>query len=420
MSNSIYDENFKENLSEDKLENLPEKTYPEEKKKRSYLKWFLAFLVVFSLGGLFSYKFLGGTAPKTKGIVYNEKETANIEAVEKTKNAVVSVVGYSRKQANSPALRNFRNNRDSESAQTKDGMRPVGNGSGVIYKKDGSSAYIVTNNHVIDSVEKVEIILSDGQNVEAELLGRDVWTDLAVLKIDSSKVSSVMEFSDSDRTIVGQDALAIGSPLGLSLSNSVTKGIVSAVDRQIPIDIDEDGAHDWYQTVIQTDAAINPGNSGGALINSSGQLIGINQLKISNLSLSVTAEGIGFVIPANEVKLITEQLEKNQSVKRPALGLQLVSISTLNRDAIKNELKYDPNKKGVIVRGIEKSSAAEKAGLKELDIIVKINDLNIDSVANVRKYLFEKTKIGDSITITYYREGRENTTQLVLGELKNN
>lgn len=419
MTNLNEEKVFHDNTKEEKfIEYTEENFYNRRERKSSIFKWLLIFLVAFTLGGLFAYKFVGSMVPKSKGIVYNEKETANIEAVEKTKNSVVSVVGYSSKTTNNPLLRNFRN-QNSDSAQTKDGMRPVANGSGVIYKKEFNNAYVVTNNHVIDSVEKVEIILSNGTSVPAQIVGKDVWTDLAVLKIDSDKVSSVMEFSDSDKAIVGQDALAIGSPLGLSLSNTVTKGIVSAVDRQIPIDVDEDGSHDWYQTVIQTDAAINPGNSGGALINSSGQLIGINQLKISNLSMSVTAEGIGFVIPANEVKLITNQLEKNGSVKRPALGLQLVSISSLNTEAIKNELKYDPNKKGVIVRGVEKSSAAERAGLKELDIIVKINDIDIDSVASVRKYLFEKTKVGDSINLTFYRDGKENIVQLVLGELKN-
>lgn len=385
------------------------------KKKSSVLKFVLLFLAAFSLGGLFSYKFASTKMPTTK-FVATEKEAANINAAAIAKESVVSVVGYSN---NSTSLQSrlFGNSTD-ETRQTKDGMRAVANGSGVIYKKNLGSAYIVTNNHVIDSVEKIEVILSDGTTVDASVVGKDLWTDLAVLKISSDKVKSVMEFSDSDKVVVGQDSLAIGSPLGTSLSNTVTKGIISATERQVPMDIDEDGAPDWYQTVIQTDTAINPGNSGGALVNSSGQLIGINQLKVSNLSSSVTAEGIGFVIPANEVKMITEQLEKDGTIKRPALGIQLVSVSSLNSETVKSELNYDFTRQGAVIRSIEKDSAAEKAGLKEKDVIVKLNGVEIKTVAEIRKYLFEKTKVGEVIDITYYRNGREEVAKLTLGELK--
>lgn len=386
-------------------------------KKKNLLKWPLLLLVVFSLGGLTSYKFMENKIKKTASPLFaSSEEVANINAAAIAKDSVVSVVGYS--DVSTTLQARLFGNSNVDSSKTKDGMRAVANGSGVIYKKNLGSAYIVTNNHVIDGVKKIEIILSDGSNIEAEIVGKDLWTDLAVLKISSANVKSVMEFADSDKVVVGQDSLAIGSPLGATLSNTVTKGIISATERQVPMDIDSDGTSDWYQTVIQTDTAINPGNSGGALINSSGQLIGINQLKISNVTSSVSAEGIGFVIPSNEVKLITEQLEKNGSVKRPALGLQLISLSTLNSQTVKEELNYDASKQGVIVRNVEKDSAAERAGLKEMDIITKINNTEIKSVAELRKYLFEKTKVGDTVNLSYYRNGNENSIQLVLGELK--
>ncbi|MBF0709806.1 MULTISPECIES: S1C family serine protease [unclassified Gemella] len=386
-------------------------------KKKNLLKWPLLLLVVFSLGGLTSYKFMENKIKKTASPLFaSSEEVANINAAAIAKDSVVSVVGYS--DVSTTLQARLFGNSNVDSSKIKDGMRAVANGSGVIYKKNLGSAYIVTNNHVIDGVKKIEIILSDGSNIEAEIVGKDLWTDLAVLKISSANVKSVMEFADSDKVVVGQDSLAIGSPLGATLSNTVTKGIISATERQVPMDIDSDGTSDWYQTVIQTDTAINPGNSGGALINSSGQLIGINQLKISNVTSSVSAEGIGFVIPSNEVKLITEQLEKNGSVKRPALGLQLISLSTLNSQTVKEELNYDASKQGVIVRNVEKDSAAERAGLKEMDIITKINNTEIKSVAELRKYLFEKTKVGDTVNLSYYRNGNENSIQLVLGELK--
>lgn len=399
----------------DNVEKIEPIAYP--RKKSSVFKYVIFGLAAFSLGGLTTYTVWNSKiqAPYTS-LVSSTAETANINAAAIAKDSVVSVVGYS-KSTNNLQSRLFRNP-TSEESQTKDGMRAVANGSGVIYKKEWGSAYIVTNNHVIDGIEKIEIILSDGTNAEAKVIGKDLWTDLAVLKISDDNVKSVMEFSDSDKVVVGQDSLAIGSPLGTTLSNTVTKGIISATERQVPMDIDNDGTPDWYQTVIQTDTAINPGNSGGALVNSAGQLIGINQLKVSNVSLSVSAEGIGFVIPANEVKIITDQLEKNGSVNRPALGIQLVSVSSLNPDTIKAELDYDAAKQGAIIRAVENGSAAQKAGLKEKDIIVKINDVDIKTVAEVRKYLFEKTKIGDSVNVTYVREGRQENTKLVLGELK--
>ena len=156
----------------------------------------------------------------------------------------------------------------SRSGNDSGDLKAASSGSGVIYKKVGNAAYVVTNNHVVNGAKKLSVILSDGTNVNAEVVGTDVWTDLAVLKISGDNVTTTMDFADSDKIAVGETAFAIGSPLDVNLSNTVTKGIVSAVNRQIPMDVDGDGKNDWNQTVIQTDAAINPGNSGGALINS--------------------------------------------------------------------------------------------------------------------------------------------------------
>lgn len=188
------------------------------------------------------------------------------------------------------------------------------------------------------------------------------------------------------------------------------------MNRQIPMDIDGDGVNDWNQTVIQTDAAINPGNSGGALINNEGKLIGINESKIAKASNNVSAEGIGFGIPSNEVKLITEQLEKSGKVMRPALGVQLVSVNTLDSDTVQSQLNFN-GKQGVVIRSVESNTPAAQAGLEKYDIITKINGQEIKDVASVRKYLFEKTKIGDTIKVTYYRDGKERTANVVVQAL---
>lgn len=402
--------------SEDDEEINQENIENKNKNNNHYLKLFLTILISFVLGGVSVFGLqsaigsLGNINSSKVTVTKEEKDNQEItiNAVSKAKDAVVSVVNYQKTTTNK-SLNLFNNNEE---------LKVASNGSGVIYKKDSSGAYIVTNEHVITGAEKINVVLSDGTVLDAELIGKDVWTDLAVLKVKSENINVIMDFANSDEIAVGETALAIGSPLGVSLSNSVTKGIVSAVDRQIPIDIDKDGVYDWYQTVLQTDAAINPGNSGGALINHNGELIGINELKITNANESTSAEGIGFVIPSNEVKIITEQLEKTGSVARAALGVQLVSVSSLNNELLKSTLNYK-DKQGVVIKSVEAGSAAQKANLQEYDIITKLNDTKIEGVADLRKYLFEKTKIGDKVTITYIRDGKEYTTDLVLGQLGN-
>lgn len=412
-NNNIEETILEENKTSETIPVI-ERVYVKD--KPNYLKWCLTIATAFALGGLSVFSMQRFT-PSFQSVVKStvapnsseeEQEEIRINAISKAKDSVVSVVGYTNK--NNTQLSNILSGSNGS-------LQASSSGSGIIYRKDNKTSYIVTNQHVISGADKLDVILSNGTVTTAELVGSDIWTDLAVLKISSEHVTTVMDFADSDKTAVGQTAIAIGSPLGVSLANTVTKGIVSAIERQIPMDIDRDGTYDWYQTVMQTDAAINSGNSGGALINSSGQLLGVNQLKISHSTNATAAEGIGFVIPSNEVKLIIGQLETNGKVDRPALGVQLVDVSSLNSQQLEETLKYPNNKKGVVIKQVEDLSAAQKAGLKANDIIIKINDTNIEGVASLRKYIFEKTKIGDTIHITYYRDGKEYTVELTLGQL---
>lgn len=386
--------------------------------KSDYGKLFLTVFAAFALGATSVFgaqavmgtgKALNSSVTATKEDKDNEQITVN--AISKAKDAVVSIVNYQSNSSNT--LESILGGNSSKSGNDSGDLRAASSGSGVIYKKVGNTAYVVTNNHVVNGAKKLSVILSDGTNVNAEVVGTDVWTDLAVLKISGNNVTTTMDFADSDKIAVGETAFAIGSPLDVNLSNTVTKGIVSAVNRQIPMDVDGDGKNDWNQTVIQTDAAINPGNSGGALINSEGKLIGINESKIAKATSNVSAEGIGFGIPSNEVKLITEQLEQSGRVIRPALGVQLVSVNTVDSDTVKSQLNYE-GKQGVVVRYVENGTPAAQAGLEKYDIITKLNGEEVKDVAAVRKYLFEKTKIGDTVKITYYRNGKENTTNVVV------
>src|SRR5690606_35813821 len=197
-----------------------------------------------------------------------------------------------------------------------------GYGSGVIFKKDENYAYIITNNHVIEGAHEVEVSLYDGERTKAEVVGTDALTDLAVLTIDAELADKVAPFGDSSLLRPGDEVIAIGNPLGLEFSRTVTQGIISAVDRNITVST---SAGEWELTVLQTDAAINPGTSGGALINSRGEVIGINSLKISKEGV----EGLGFAIPSNDVVPIAQELIEHGEVKRPYLGVLLADLTDI-------------------------------------------------------------------------------------------
>jgi serine protease Do len=289
----------------------------------------------------------------------------------------------------------------------------AGTGSGVIYKKEGNKAYIVTNHHVVEGASRVEVSLSDGTKVPARLLGSDVWTDLAVLEIDAKHVTKVAEFGNSDVIKVGEPVIAVGNPLGLQFAGSVTQGIISGVNRTIPIDIDRDGIPDWHAEVLQTDAAINPGNSGGALVNIEGQVIGINSMKIAQEAV----EGIGLSIPINYAKPVIADLEKFGQVRRPYMGVELRSLSDIPAYHWQQTLHLPANvKEGVAILQVVPGSPAAQAGLREFDVIVELDDEKIDDVIALRKHLYNRKQIGDTMKVTFYRDGKKQTVTLKLAK----
>jgi serine protease Do len=287
----------------------------------------------------------------------------------------------------------------------------AGTGSGVIYKKAGNKAYVVTNHHVVEGAASLEVSLDDGTKIIAKLLGSDIWTDLAVLEIDASKIKKVAEFGNSDSLKLGEPVIAIGNPLGATFSGSVTQGIISGLKRTIPVDINQDGVVDWQSEVLQTDAAINPGNSGGALINMEGQVIGINSMKISQEAV----EGIGLSIPINSAKPIIDDLEQFGVVKRPYMGVDLKSISEIPAYYQEQTLKLprDVNY-GVALRQVMPNSPASDAGLQELDVIVEMDGEKINDVIDLRKHLYQKKKIGEKLKVKFYRAGKLKETTLTL------
>ncbi|WP_026580865.1 S1C family serine protease [Bacillus sp. J33] len=312
------------------------------------------------------------------------------DTIEQASKAIVGVVNM--QQQNNPF------GQSGESAES-------GTGSGVIFKKTNDTAYIVTNNHVIQNASEIQVTLHDGEKVTAELAGTDALTDIAVLKITGDVSASVMEFGDSSKLRAGDQVLAIGNPLGLDLSRTVTQGIVSAVDRSIEVST---SAGEWNLNVIQTDAAINPGNSGGALINTAGQLVGINSLKIAENGV----EGLGFAIPSNEVKALVNQLIENGQVVRPYLGVGLASFDEVPPQYLRNLPEGVTS--GAIVANIDPDSAAGKAGLQVEDILISIGGKEIKNSGDLRKHLYSDFSIGDKVKIKFYREGELKTAEVTL------
>ncbi|MEE6673843.1 trypsin-like peptidase domain-containing protein [Pediococcus acidilactici] len=365
------------------------------------------------------------TAVPTGSNKSGETQTSNVKvnvsnqsskAFSTVKDSVVSVINLQKENNNDPD--NILNSifGDSESSSSKksssDKLQTASEGSGVIYKKSGDAAYIVTNNHVVSGSNSLEVIMSNGKKLPAKIVGTDSVTDLAVLKINSAPVTTVASFGDSDNIKVGETALAIGSPLGSEYATSLTQGIISAKKRTIEIS-NSNGQGTGEATVIQTDAAINAGNSGGPLINLAGQVIGINSMKLSSSGNSTSVEGMGFAIPSNEVVSVIDQLVKNGKIDRPALGVTLVDLTAISSDQQKSILKLPSSVTGGSVIMSVNAGPAKSAGLKKYDVVTKVDGKSVKDTAELREALY-KHKVGDTIKVGYYHNGKYKTTDVKL------
>lgn len=388
---------------------------PSRQKPRRRGGWFLSSLIGAIIGGIVvvtALPFLSNLnllsnppAEENQGSIQNGEDivqkTVSVDvntdvtkAVNQVNEAVVGVV----------------NIQQGESFWNESGQ-DAGTGSGVIYKKQGNKAFIITNHHVIQGAQQIEVSLYDGSRVPARALGSDELMDLAVIEIDAEHVTKIASYGDSDKLKVGEPVIAIGNPLGLQFSGSVTQGVVSGVNRVIPQDLNSDGSPDWQAEVIQTDAAINPGNSGGALINIDGRLIGINSMKIAQQEV----EGIGLAIPINMARPVVDDLEKYGEVRRPYLGVGTLSLSEISGYHLKETLKLPKDVvNGVAVLNVATGSPADKAGLKEYDVIVALDGEDIKDLVGLRKHLYIDKEIGDSMEVTFYRQGKKQTVTVKL------
>lgn len=381
--------------------------YDESSRLRRYLAIFLVALVSAVIGGLLVLSILpvmahtgilpqqlfGGPTNEGNGPTEGVEVDVNTnitKAAEKAKPAVVGVI-------------NLQESGDPFSPETVES----GTGSGVIFEKEGGTAKVVTNHHVIEGASEVEVVIPDeqgGKSVTAKVLGSDKFTDLAVLEIDGKFVKAVAQFGNSDKIKAGEPAIAIGNPLGLEFSQSVTAGVISSPHRTIAVSPTMD------MDVIQTDAAINPGNSGGALINSAGQLIGINSIKIALEGV----EGLGFAIPSNDAKPIINDLIEHGEVRRAYIGIGLKDVDSVSEQARKQQLKLPDNiREGAIIIDVHPGSPAAQS-LEELDVIVQLDDQKIRNSSELRSYLWKKKSVGDKMKVTYYRQGVQETTTITL------
>jgi serine protease Do len=346
-------------------------------------------IFTFFLGCVSSYLLISYFPLKTETIQklvteYKVEEAATSNAIDKIYDAVVVV-------------ETFVNNRTSST------------GTGFVYKKDNDKGYIITNNHVIDGADKVEVILTNGERVAATILGRDALGDIAVLSIPANKVIKVAEIGNTSDLKVGSTVFALGAPMGSEYSGTTTRGCISAKDRMITVSLNGNDSNDILMRVIQTDAAINPGNSGGPLINLAGQVIGITSLKLVQEEI----EGIGFAIPIDDAMKNMDELEKGEAVKRPVLGVQLLDIDETYALFYSNIRIDDSLESGAVIESVLENTSASSAGLKKGDVILQIGNVKIKNKAELRYELY-KYSVGDKVKIVYYRDGKTKDIDITL------
>ena len=351
-----------------------------------------AYKLLFDTNGYFSNDRNSGvtTAPGSYGkkIGLSSDVLDFTEAAEKTIHTVVHVKNVSRRTVTNPILEYFYGYKGGQSQEQ------VGTGSGVIISEDG---YIVTNNHVIKDASEIEITLNNKKSYIAKLIGTDSKMDIALLKIDVEEKLPYTVFANSDSVKVGEWVLAVGNPY--NLTSTVTAGIVSAKAR----DLDTSG----IQSFIQTDAAVNPGNSGGALVNTRGELIGINTM-ISSMTGSYV--GYSFAVPSNIARKIIEDLMEFGNVQRGILGVEGGELNSISS----KELGISQTQ-GFYINKVTKNSGAEKSGLEKGDVIIKLDELNVATFADLSGYINTK-RPNDRIQVTYIRAGKTRIVPVILSK----
>jgi len=285
-----------------------------------------------------------------------------------------------------------------------------GIGSGFIYDAEG---YIMTNHHVIDGASNIQVILSNGEKIKATIIGSDEYADLAVIKIDKSYITKVANIGSSEEAKLGDTVFTIGSPMSSAYAGTVTRGILSGKNRLVEVSVSSN-SNDWIMNVMQTDAAINPGNSGGPLCNVSGEVIGINSLKIAEDQI----EGIGFAIPIEDAIEFSKKIISGESIKRAYLGISMADTTSSSYYFRKYGINLSKKiTTGVVVMELLKDGPGEKFGLLKGDVIIAIGDNKVNNVAELRYYLYKHSP-NENVKLKIIRGENEIEITLVLGESK--
>ncbi len=339
---------------------------------------------------LMKYTGLGNSLQLVKTVTKNGttviEKTSIKDGVEKSKDSVFMIQSF----------------RDDEQIST---------GTGFAYKTDNKYGYIMTNQHVIDSADKIVLIDSEDNEFTGKLLGSDEYLDLAIIRVDKEKVNSVAIIGSSEKSSVGDTVFTIGSPLGYNYRGTVTSGILSGKDRMVPVSVSNSNKQDYVMKVLQTDAAINPGNSGGPLLNVNGEVIGVNSMKLVEDQI----EGISFAIPIEFAMKHVKTLEEGKKIEWPIIGISMVNVS--ERSVLYAKDIDVPNnlKVGVVVTEVYQDENANNDGLKKGDVIVAINDEMVKNIAYLRYELF-KYKPGDTIQLSIFRNNKQYKVSVKLSK----
>ena len=361
--------------------------------KISKLKYFVFLLIAFILGGVIMYVYsINNPTVVTKNRTISQTkvtEEAMEDAIDKVYDSVLCI------------------------EVLNDNGDTLSTGTGFVYAKDDKYGYVLTNAHVVSGGSNIQATLSNNKVVKLTILGTDSYTDLAVLRMDAKDVLQVASIGTSENMEVGNTVFTVGSPMGATYAGTVTKGILSGKDRLVETSTSNNllNSESYIVKVLQTDAAISPGNSGGPLVNLAGDVIGITSLKL----VDEEVEGMGFAIPIEDAMNYVDTLEKGETIQRPMMGVQIIDLTNkyvLYRYGINVD---DSIESGVMLMEVSNGYPAADAGLKDGDVITEINGEKVSTTSEF-KYELYKHSVGDTIEVTYIRDGKEKKTNVTLNK----
>ena len=375
------------------VSNSEKNNISKKNNKKSKLKYFVFLLIAFILGGVIMYVYsINNPTVVTKNRTISQTkvtEEAMEDAIDKVYDSVLCI------------------------EVLNDNGDTLSTGTGFVYAKDDKYGYVLTNAHVVSGDSNIQATLSNNKVVKLTILGTDSYTDLAVLRMDAKDVLQVASIGTSENMEVGNTVFTVGSPMGATYAGTVTKGILSGKDRLVETSTSNNllNSESYIVKVLQTDAAISPGNSGGPLVNLAGDVIGITSLKL----VDEEVEGMGFAIPIEDAMNYVDTLEKGETIQRPMMGVQIIDLTNkyvLYRYGINVD---DSIESGVMLMEVSNGYPAADAGLKDGDVITEINGEKISTTSQF-KYELYKHSVGDTIEVTYIRDGKEKKTNVTLNK----